>query len=67
MLGEGRKDHGPVRGEEIEQDMAYQDQDTDFEKTPKLTMLRQFDEDPAEEKGIERKEEQGVCKIPVIL
>ena len=52
MFKERRKDHRPIRGQEIEDDVTDQNQKADFIKTPKGGALRYSYKEPTEKKGV---------------
>ena|SRR4030042_1115047 len=54
MLKKRREDHGPIRGEEIEDYVADQNWETNLIKAPKIRTPRDFNKNPTEKKSIKR-------------
>jgi len=52
MLKKRGENHGAIRGQKIEDDMADQNRKADFIKTPKVVAFRYFYKEPTEKKGV---------------
>jgi len=47
--------------------VAHKHREADLVETPEVRTSRDLCEDPAEEKGIQRDQQKGVCEIAVVL
>jgi hypothetical protein len=61
------KNHGPIRGKKIKEDVADKNRKADLIKAPEVRSFRNLHKNPAEEKGIKRNQQQGMGKVAVIL